>query len=114
MKKKLLLFYFSLIFLFVSACKARNTIPISQTGFNFDTVITITIYDSFNEKILEACFELADYYENMFSKTKSGSDVFNINHACGTPTEVSSETIDLISIALKYSFKASLRYSLIL
>lgn len=103
MKKKLLLFCLSLICLFLSSCKTRNVMPISKTGFNFDTVIAITIYDSSNEALLDSCFELADYYESIFSKTKSGSDVYNINHAHGMPTEISSETIDLISIALKYA-----------
>lgn len=103
MKKKLVLLCFSLIFLLIPACKTHNTMPISQTGFNFDTIITITIYNSSDKTLLDSCFELADYYENLFSKSKDGSDIYRINNANGMPVEVSFETIELISIALKYA-----------
>ena len=42
----------------------RNTEPISRTGFYFDTVIQITLYDTADESVLDGCFALAEKYEN--------------------------------------------------
>lgn len=103
MKKRLSLIICSMLFVILSACNSNKTMPISQTGFYFDTVITITLYDSSDEALLDSCFELADYYEQIFSKTIIGSDVYRINNSNGIPTEVSSETIELLSVALQYA-----------
>lgn len=73
-----------------------------RTGFYFDTVIRITIYDSKKEACLEKCFELAQKYENMLSPTVEGSDIWNINHSNGKPVEVSDETVMLLETALYY------------
>lgn len=85
------------------ACTPVNVTPISKTGFHFDTVITITLYSTADEDILDSCFELATYYENLLSRTKEGSDIYHINHAGGTPTEVAPETAELLGIALDYA-----------
>lgn len=37
----------------------KTTEPISKTGFYFDTVITITLYDASYEKELDHCFSMA-------------------------------------------------------
>lgn len=86
-----------------AACASVNMTPISKTGFHFDTVITITLYSSTDEDLLTSCFELAAHYENLLSRTKEGSDIYRINHANGVPTEVSSETAELLEIALDYA-----------
>lgn len=75
---------------------ARNTEPISRTGFYFDTVIQITLYDTEDETVLDGCFALAETYENLFSATKEGSDVWKINHADGETVTVSEETVKLL------------------
>lgn len=85
-----------------SGCGVQSK-PISQTGFHLNTVISITIYDKSKADVLEECFSLCENYENMFSKTIEGSDVWNINHALGTPVTVSDDTITLIETASKYS-----------
>lgn len=82
---------------------AGNTEPISRTGFYFDTVIQITLYDTTEEEILDGCFDLAEKYENLFSATKEGSDVWNINHAGGKTVTVSQETASLLVIAADYA-----------
>ena len=43
------------------------------------------------------------YFEDKFSRTVEGSDVWNINHAKGAPIQVASETADCITQALKYA-----------
>lgn len=82
---------------------ARNTEPISRTDFYFDTVIQITLYDTEDKAVLDGCFALAEKYENLFSATKEGSDVWNINHADGETVTVSEETVKLLIWAADYA-----------
>lgn len=81
----------------------RNTEPISRTGFYFDTVIQITLYDTEDASLLDGCFNLAEKYENLFSATKEGTDVWNINHADGETVTVSEETVALLVTAVDYA-----------
>lgn len=76
--------------------------PLTRTGFFFDTVITISLYDTNDESILDACDSLMLECENRLSRTRENSDIWNINHAEGKPVEVSEETIGLIKSALAY------------
>ena len=81
----------------------KNTEPISRTGFYFDTVIQITLYDTEDGAILDGCFALAEKYETLFSATKEGSDVWSINHGNGKPVTVSEETFSLLVTAVDYA-----------
>lgn len=76
--------------------------PVSQTGFYFDTIVQITVYNETDVSCLENCLKLADKYEKMFSHTIEGSDIWKINHSNGRPVTVSDETIQLLEIALSY------------
>lgn len=80
----------------------RSQNPVSQTGFAFDTVVTITIYDNQKTDVLEQCFALCDQYESLFSTTLEDSEVWKINHANGQKTAVSYDTASLIQSALYY------------
>ena len=86
----------------ITGC-TKNTEPISRTGFYFDTVIQITLYDTEDDSVLDGCFALAEKYENLFSTTKEGSDVWNINHGNGKPVTVSEETVSLLVTATDYA-----------
>ncbi|MBP3476386.1 MAG: FAD:protein FMN transferase [Lachnospiraceae bacterium] len=86
----------------ITGC-TRNTEPITQTGFYFDTVIQITLYDTQDTTILDGCFALADTYENMLSATVEGSDLWRINHSNGAPVTVSKDTVSLLQTALYYA-----------
>ena len=81
----------------------KNIEPISRTGFYFDTVIRITLYDTEYDSALDGCFALAEKYENLFSVTKEGSDVWSINHGNGKPVTVSEETVSLLVTATDYA-----------
>lgn len=76
--------------------------PVSRTGFAFDTVIQITVYDESKTDILDSCFALCEKYESLFSATLEGSEIWNINHAAGKRTAVSYDTASLIQSALYY------------
>ena len=94
--------FFILIPTALTGC-SRTTEPISRTGFYFDTVIQITLYDTENEAVLDGCFALAEKYENLFSATKEGSDVWKINNADGETVTVSEETVKLLIWAADYA-----------
>lgn len=85
---------------FFSACS--RTDPIQQSGFYFDTVITITLYDPSKTAELEHCFELASLYESYFSASIPDSDISKINDSAGTPVWVHDETAELIKKGLYY------------
>lgn len=97
-----LILFFALTPSLLIGC-TRNTEPISRTGFYFDTVIQITLYDTEDEAVLDGCFALAEKYENLFSATKEGSDVWNINHGNGETVTVSEETAALLAMAADYA-----------
>ncbi len=96
------LFAFMLAFSSLPASASEEE-PLTGTAFFLDTVTTLTIYGSTDETLLTRCWDLLDEYENLFSRSIEGSDVWNINHSEGKPTTVSDETAFLIETSLTYS-----------
>lgn len=86
---------------FCTGCSSTKE-PISKSGFYFDTIIKITLYDATYEPLLNDCFSLADTYEEYFSATLPDSDVSKINQAKGAFVEVHEETVELIEKGLEY------------
>ena len=76
--------------------------PISKSGFYFNTVITVTLYDGGSEELLDECFALASQYEGYFSATIPDSDIAKINAAGGTPVTVHDETVELLQMGVDY------------
>lgn len=105
MKKtqKTILFFIITFFSAIVCIGCKNNQPLSQTGFLLDTVITITIYQpNATESVLDDAFSCCSQYENMLSKTISGSEIYQINHANGKTVVVSNETADLIRSGIQY------------
>lgn len=78
-----------------------------KTFFCFDTVVTLTIYadvsgEEQTRQLLEEAAGMCEFYDSMLSRTKEGSDIYEINHAGGEWTFVSDETISLLYQALSY------------
>lgn len=73
------------------------------TGFYFDTVITVTLYENGSQQLLDECMELAGYYEQLLSATVEGSDVWRINHSGGQPVTVDQDTLTVLETALFYA-----------
>ncbi len=92
----------SLIVCLLSGCGFVKREPISKTGFYFDTVISITIYDSNDTKLLTQCFSYCDEFEQLVSRTIENSEIFQINHANGKPVTVSETTLELIQKGIEY------------
>lgn len=85
-----------------SGCSVKQPEPVSKTGFYFDTVITITLYDKNADSLIDGCFELAEKYEKMFSATIKDSEVSKINRAGSAFVTVSDETLELLQKGLEY------------
>lgn len=86
--------------------------PIRQSGFYFDTVITVTLYDSSKTKELDHCFALADMYEQYFSAKKKDSDISRINAAAGRPVRVHDETVRMLEKGLSYCILSDGKFDL--
>jgi thiamine biosynthesis lipoprotein len=74
---------------------------LTLSTFLFDTYIEIKalceqpVLDDLNERLI--------FFEDIFSRTREGSDVFKLNNADGAPVEVHEETAALISQSLVFS-----------
>jgi thiamine biosynthesis lipoprotein len=102
MKKRFLCLLLAFaLFPSLAACQKSRTKQ-TATGFFFDTVVVMTIYWK-DDSPLQAALEKCTYYENLFSKTVEGSDVWRINHAEGKRIQVDAETRAVIEKALEYS-----------
>lgn len=98
--KKCAVFLSTIIFL--SGCAITTGEPLSKTGVYFDTVITITLYDTKDEELLSECFSYCEQFEKMVSRTLPDSEISRINAANGTPVEVSDTTIELLKHGIFY------------
>lgn len=86
----------------LSGCAAASKEPLTYTDTVFDTVVSITVYDSTDQEILDECKSMCQKYDAMFSATNPDSEISRINQAGGNPVEVSSETATLIKKGLYY------------
>lgn len=100
-------FFLILIFVLIHPDQADSTEPISKTAFKLNTVVTLKIYDSKDETLLDDALAICDKYENIFSRTKESSELYNLNHKTLPQNDgaftVSSDFADLVSKGLYYS-----------
>lgn len=72
-----------MMFVFLTMCTLtgcqKNTDPVTVTGFKLNTYVAISAYDSTDKALLQECLDLADHYEDMFSRTKETSLLSQIN-----------------------------------
>ena len=78
----------------VSGCSPAAE-QVSRSGSYFDTIITITLYNTSNEGYIDHCFELAEKYERKFSNTIMDSEISLINQNAGQFVTVSDETLSV-------------------
>lgn len=90
------------VILCVTGCSEFSRKPLSYTGTALDTVISIQIYDSSDEKLTEHCQKMCEEYEAKFSRTIETSEIAQINAAGGAPVEVSDDTVALIKKGIYY------------
>lgn len=104
-----------MFFLFIIACSLllpgckkqtnRNT-PFTKSTFLLNTIISISLYDSTDESIIDEAFALCQEYELLFSKTIEESELYKLNHRSlpliNGSYQVSSELSSLIASGLYY------------
>ena len=103
MKRRLISFFFICITLFIfSGCnrKKEDENFITRTTYMLNTIITINIYDSTDESLLDGCLDICKKYEELFSRTIETSEIARLNR--GEITEVSEDTTELIEKGLFY------------
>ena len=104
-----MLLVFMLVVLGISGCAKKEEAsgtsePIARTDYLLGTVVTITIYDSVSEKILDKAFDRIKEIENKMSLNIEGSELNKINEKAGIDyVKVSDETFDVIERGSYYS-----------
>lgn len=82
--------------------------PITITDYKLNTYVTITIYDSRDNSLLDDCLALCDKYELLFSRTNPESELYQLNNGLlpissdGYYT-ISEELFEIIQTGKKYS-----------
>lgn len=102
------LFLLGLSAFMLCSCAPKEDYPVKQSDFLLNTVCTVTIYNKNNnektaDEIISEGFEIVKNYENTFSRTIEGSEIYKINHSGGNPVEVSDSTIEILEAAKYYS-----------
>ena len=78
-----------LLSLLLCSCQSRPADPsdtdlpvltemLSSSAFVLDTFVSIRLYDRGDEALIQECFDLCRYYEDLFSRTIDTSDIGRI------------------------------------
>ena len=86
--------------LLLSGCSRTADEPVTKSGFIFNTVISVSIYEKRSEELLDDCF--ATKVRGIFFQYDSDSDISKINDAGGAPVTVHDETIELLKTGIAY------------
>lgn len=103
MNRRLISFFLILtIFFTLSGCnsKKEDDTFITKTSYMLNTIVTVNIYDSTDESLLDGCLDICRKYEELFSRTIETSEIARLNR--GEITEVSDDTAELIKKGLFY------------
>lgn len=94
-----------LLMLCLPGCSKKETEPVSRSSFLLNTFITVTLYDTEDESILDGCMALCEEYEGLLSKTIETSEIYRLNHRekGQRAIEVSDKTARVLAKGLEYS-----------
>lgn len=92
--KKLLFLLPLLCCLFGCAPKEQT-----QTGYYFDTVITVTLPAKTDAAVFDGLWSLCEHYDHLFDRFSETGDLARL--ASGVPITVNSDTAELLSLALQ-------------
>lgn len=89
----------------MTSCAPKSA---EDTRFMLNTICSITVYseenkDKTSEELVNEAFDLCQTYEDTFSRTIEGSDIYNINNSGGAPVTVSDDTIEILETAKYFS-----------
>lgn len=94
--KKIIILPIVAILIFLTGCQKNEN---SQTRFLLNTVCTITA--ECRDETLAGAFSVAKNYENLFSRTIKGSEIYKLN--LGENISVSDDTLYIINRAKEFS-----------
>ncbi|MDV4149523.1 FAD:protein FMN transferase [Clostridium sp. AL.422] len=105
---KKLVFYLLLIFSLgiLAGCSNNNKVmePLSRSEILMGTVVTVTLYDSNDEEVLNKVFTKVKELESTLSINENGTLVDKINESAGiTPVKVDDDTYTLVKKGVEYS-----------
>lgn len=105
--KKLTLSLLLIFSLSILASCSKNTDqadPLSRTELLMGTVVTVSLYDSNNEEILNKVFDKVKELESILSINENGTLVDNINDKAGiSPVKVDDYTYTVVKKGIEYS-----------
>ena len=88
----------------LAGCSKKVADPVTRSSFLLNTFVTVTLYDSEDQTILDGCMTLCSDYEKLLSKTLEGSEIYKLNHR--RPGErtitVSEKTAQVLAEGLEY------------
>lgn len=86
------------------------TEPLSQSSFLLNTVVTITLYDSKDQTIIDGAMDVISKFEDIYSRTLENSELYKLNHRT-LPKVQSSENSYTVSEELATILTNGLYYS---
>lgn len=108
--KKILYFpLFLAIFISLISCNKNNSTntsndKLSKTEYFMGTVLTITLYDTNNEEIIEKAFKRVKEIEALVSINTEGTELDKVNEKAGIePVKVSNDTFNIVKKGLEYT-----------
>lgn len=104
--KKIISVNLTLVLLMLCGCASQEN---KDTRFLLDTIVTLTA--NCDSETLDGAFALCEDYENMLSRTKKGSDVYNLNASNGF-VEVDEHTVKIIEKAIYYGNLSSGKFDI--
>ena len=88
----------------LAGCSKKVADPVTRSSFLLNTFVTVTLYDSEDQTILDGCMTLCSDYEKLLSRTLEGSEIYKLNHR--RPGErtitVSEKTAQVLAEGLEY------------
>lgn len=112
---------FAVMIISQTACSGTQAEPVMDDGYFLDTICSVSIYriEDENGKVqdaskmkeeaeaaIEESFDLCKDLEDKLSRTRKDSDISRLNSADGEWTEVSDDTIDILSRGLECSINS--------
>ena len=98
MKKTIYLITIITLCLILCSCSADKLV--TRQGFYFDTLVNISLTDS-HEDAFSSAFDLCASFEDIFSRTKEGSELWKINNK--KTSSLSPKMKEVLSFSLSFS-----------
>ena len=88
----------------LTGCTEKTKEPINKMDFLLNTFVSVTLYDTDKEEILDGALDVCREYENVLSTTIDTSEIYQMNHR--KPGErqftVSDKTAEVLKKGLEY------------